>query len=109
MTSEPSWKREPVFVDRGSFMNFISATGRGPLAAFKSHDDADYAARCWNAAPELYEALQMLALDVQDYAAWQRPCAALDNARAALAKARGDVSRGASPATDPDPSATGVA
>ena len=38
------------------------------------------------AAPELLAALQLLVTDVQDYEAWQRPCNALDVAKAALAK-----------------------
>ena len=36
---------------------------------------------------ELVEALRLLITDVQDYEPWQRPCYALDAARAALAKA----------------------
>jgi len=39
---------------------------------------------------ELLEALEMLAADVRDYPAWQRPCAALDKADAILAKAKGN-------------------
>ena len=39
------------------------------------------------AAPDLLEALQLLAADVKDYPAWQRPCHALDKALAAIAKA----------------------
>lgn len=35
---------------------------------------------------ELLAALRLLVADVQDYEAWQRPCYALDSARAALAK-----------------------
>lgn len=41
------------------------------------------------AAPEMLEALQMLAADVKQYEAWQRPCFALDKALAAIAKAEG--------------------
>ena len=37
---------------------------------------------------ELVAALALLINDVQDYEAWQRPCFALDQARAALAKAK---------------------
>ncbi len=43
------------------------------------------------AAPELYEALSLLLADAADYPAWQRPCLAVDRARAALAKARGET------------------
>jgi hypothetical protein len=39
------------------------------------------------AAPELLHALKLLAADVGQYEAWERPCAALDLAHAALAKA----------------------
>ena len=42
------------------------------------------------AAPDMEAALTMLLRDVQDYPAWQRPCAAVDRAKAALAKARGE-------------------
>lgn len=41
------------------------------------------------AAPDMLEALQMLAADVKQYEAWQRPCLALDKALAAIAKAEG--------------------
>ncbi len=44
-------------------------------------------ARLCTAAPDLLEALQLLAADVKDYPAWQRPCHALDKALAAIAKA----------------------
>ena len=44
-------------------------------------------AMLWAAAPDLYEALELLVADVADYEAWQRPCHALDKARAALARA----------------------
>lgn len=55
--------------------------------------DAYYAnARLIAAAPDLYEALRLLVADVADYPAWQRPCHALDAARAALAKAVPNVS-----------------
>lgn len=43
------------------------------------------------ASPDLYEALEALVRDVADYEAWQRPCHALDVARAALARARGET------------------
>lgn len=36
------------------------------------------------AAEQMAKALECLVTDVADYPAWQRPCAALDNARAAL-------------------------
>ena len=44
-------------------------------------------ARLISAAPDLLEALNLLVADVQDYPAWQRPCLAVDVARAAIAKA----------------------
>lgn len=46
-------------------------------------------ARLIAAAPEMYEALRLLVADVQDYPAWNRPCHAVDVARAAIAKAEG--------------------
>lgn len=36
----------------------------------------------------LVEALEWLVIDVQDYETWQRPCAAVTNAQAALTKAK---------------------
>lgn len=48
-------------------------------------------AHLFAASPSLYAALERLVLDVADYPAWQRPCAALDEARAALAQARGET------------------
>lgn len=42
-------------------------------------------------AHAMYDALQFLLSDVQDYEAWQRPCASVDKARAALALARGEA------------------
>lgn len=41
------------------------------------------------AAPDLLYALRLLVQDVQDYEVWQRPCYAVDVARAAIAKAEG--------------------
>ena len=38
----------------------------------------------------LRKALKLLVLDVQDYEAWQRPCYALDVARAALGEGEGE-------------------
>jgi len=49
----------------------------------------DANARLIAAAPELLEAMKLLIADVADYPAWQRPCHALDVARAAIAKAEG--------------------
>ena len=43
------------------------------------------------AAPDLYEALQLLVSEVAFCDAWQRPCVAIDNAIAALKKARGEA------------------
>lgn len=40
-------------------------------------------------APALVEALEALVEDVARYPAWERPCAALDAARAALSLAKG--------------------
>lgn len=40
---------------------------------------------------EMREALEALVADVAQYEAWQRPCAALDSATAALSKARGET------------------
>lgn len=57
----------------------------GPIA-----DTSERNAPLIAAAPDLYAALVMLLLDVQDYPAWQRQCAAVDVAKAALAKARGE-------------------
>lgn len=42
------------------------------------------------AAPDLYAALESLVQDVASYPAWERPCAAVENANAALCKARGE-------------------
>ena len=50
--------------------------------------DAD--ARLIAAAPALYAALRTLIADVSDYEPWQRPCHAVDKARAALALADGE-------------------
>lgn len=47
-------------------------------------------ARLIAAAPELLKALESLVLDVQAYPAWERPCHAVDVARAAIQKARGE-------------------
>lgn len=44
-------------------------------------------ARLIKAAPDLLAALKLLVADVADYEAWQRPCHALDVARAAIEKA----------------------
>jgi hypothetical protein len=38
---------------------------------------------------ELLNALEALTDNVQDYEPWQRPCLALENAKAAIAKATG--------------------
>ncbi len=46
------------------------------LTAVRAHHDA------------LVMAAETLLLDVQDYEAWQRPCLAVDNIRAALAKVK---------------------
>jgi hypothetical protein len=47
-------------------------------------------ARLCAAAPEMAEALEKLLADVGQYEAWQRPVHAVDVARAALAKAKGE-------------------
>lgn len=48
-------------------------------------------ARLIAAAPDLLAALELLVSDCADYPAWERPCMAVDHARAAIRKARGEV------------------
>jgi hypothetical protein len=48
-------------------------------------------ARLIAAAPELAEALEELLKDIQQYEAWKRPVHAVEIARAALAKAKGET------------------
>ena len=57
------------------------------MALFGDEDGAPivHAVNCHD---ELVRALEGLIADVADYEAWQRPCHALDVARAALAKAK---------------------
>lgn len=64
-----------------------------PVRFFIRADDAT-ADRLWDlikprdaSAPDLLTALKLLVADVADYEPWQRPCHALDVARAAIAKA----------------------
>lgn len=52
--------------------------------------EAEANARLIAAAPELLAALELLVKDVGDYEAWQRPCHALDVAREAITKAKGE-------------------
>lgn len=68
---------------------YVRQTGIGPREPdLTPHPDAILIA----AAPEMLAALELLFADVQDYEAWQRPCHAVDVARAAIAKARGETS-----------------
>ena len=105
MTSEPKWTPGPwdfsmakMPID-GEYDYCISAVVDGERyvisEAFgrvseKQRPNAHANARLIAAAPELYEALERLVADVADYDAWERPCHAVDTARAALKKARGE-------------------
>lgn len=61
--------------------------------AFNRHkrndEETDADGRLIAAAPDLLAALKLLVADVADYEAWERPCHALDKARAVIAKAEG--------------------
>ncbi len=52
-----------------------------------SNHSAEVVATAAYAAPALVKALELLVADVAGYEAWERPCRALDVARAALALA----------------------
>lgn len=58
-----------------------------PAGPWVARAEADANAALIAAAPDLLAALKLLVADVADYEAWQRPCHALDVARAAIAKA----------------------
>lgn len=101
MTTETPWTPGPWILkvhhrhghDRMVPVWYIAAENNVGIAVQPSysnpeHEDAN--SRLIAAAPELYEALTLLLADVQDYPAWQRPCHAVDAAKAALAKARGE-------------------
>jgi len=64
----------------------IEPTGIGGKDNMEGNE-ADY--RLIASAPDLLAALEFLLADVLDYEAWQRPCKAVDDARTAIAKARG--------------------
>ncbi len=56
-----------------------------------SNHSAEVVATAAYASSKLVKALALLVADVADYEAWQRPCHALDVARAALDLARGET------------------
>lgn len=101
-TPGPWWaaigKDQPVPYYRG----LISVLSSDPHISICTGETGDQSGRTcgrdeWEAnasliaaAPDLYEALELLLNDVEHYPAWQRPCHAVDSARAALAKARGE-------------------
>lgn len=90
------WGADPGEEKRLCFFDVQTADLSMSVSVFKNaiDDNFDRAranARLIAAAPDLYEALDRLVADVADYPAWQRPCFALDEARAALASARGDA------------------
>lgn len=59
------------------------------ISNFRTPAVVEANARLIAAVPDLLEALRLLLADVQDYEPWQRPCRAVDIARAALAAASG--------------------
>ena len=59
-----------------------------PFAITYDPAHADEIVRAVNSHDALVEALELLVADVAGYEAWERPCHALDVARAALAAAR---------------------
>lgn len=70
--------------------DYVIAEAFGRVAE-QIRPNAEANARLMAAAPELYEALEELLQDIQQYEAWQRPARAVDVARAAIAKARGEA------------------
>lgn len=85
-----SWEVSTVYDAKGDVVAEIPIDGnvdedtQDALEAIK-----DARAHLIAAAPDLLEALRVLLADCEDYEPWQRPCRAVDLARAALAKARG--------------------
>ncbi len=80
----PTWAYIPV---RDAHHNVIASMY--PDAAHNyTRDEVEANAHLIAAAPDLYAALQLLLDDVADYPAWERPCRAVDVARAALSRAR---------------------
>lgn len=53
--------------------------------------NAAFIVRAVNCHAELVAALELLVADVAGYETWQRPCHAVDVAKSALAKARGET------------------
>lgn len=75
------WKATGNGIHRGT--TCVATTHMDP------HEQRAVDARLIAAAPDMLAALKLLVEDVRGYAAWDRPCHALDVAEAALSKAEG--------------------
>ena len=67
------------------------AVSPGGLLYEEAVANAELIVRAVNCHDELVAALALLLKDCEDYEAWQRPCYAVDVAKAALARAKGEA------------------
>lgn len=87
------WMKHLYNLRIGSMVSFGDISKGETVAivmAQKSQPNGEGNAHLIAAAPDLFEALARLVDNVKDYETWQRPCLALDEAIAALSKARGE-------------------